>query len=401
MKEILVSQPTYVGHFSCTGAACRDHCCKRWEITLDKSTYRKYLKSEIPDIRKIAAEHIQVRKTSIENWARINFNDAGNCFYLDEANLCQIHKQLGHQALSNTCASYPRTTTAYKNEEIKSLNMSCPEAVRHILFNDEAMLISNAHTIKHHYNQAPSVNTERKLLHLFIANLMMQSQPKVEENLYAVVYFILLYQKLTGSMDEKLPLMEKGFTNIVTYLNSGELATSMLQIREMQTLELQLLLGLQEHMVSIRGLRGQAKLITYIDRLNKHLQGELTEEQLSQNLTLLKKAWNDIALPWLNERPHILRNFLQYRFYHGQFGMTEKTDLLKELYLIVVDYFLIKSLLSVVVLNNGHLTDDDLIDVVYSFSTFRQHDPSVNNKFAKYIDMCKRNDDLSVLNLLV
>ncbi|EDG2987799.1 hypothetical protein B6L66_09775 [Salmonella enterica subsp. enterica serovar Montevideo] len=35
MKEITVTEPAFVTRFSCSGSACRDHCCKGWKITLD------------------------------------------------------------------------------------------------------------------------------------------------------------------------------------------------------------------------------------------------------------------------------------------------------------------------------------------------------------------------------
>ncbi len=46
MKEITVTEPAFVTRFSCSGSACRDHCCKGWKITLDKTTVKKYLASK-------------------------------------------------------------------------------------------------------------------------------------------------------------------------------------------------------------------------------------------------------------------------------------------------------------------------------------------------------------------
>lgn len=40
MKEITVTEPAFVTRFSCSGSACRDHCCKGWKITLDKTTVK-------------------------------------------------------------------------------------------------------------------------------------------------------------------------------------------------------------------------------------------------------------------------------------------------------------------------------------------------------------------------
>ncbi|MDR3434436.1 MAG: hypothetical protein P4L95_21475 [Rouxiella aceris] len=66
-----------------------------------------------------------------------------------------------------------------------------------------------------------------------------------------------------------------------------------------------------------------------------------------------------------------------------------------------VDYFFIKSLLSATVLANGELTDNDIIDVMYCYSTFRQHELEAHQNFSDEIDLCKRGDDLSVVRLLV
>lgn len=78
MKELTVVQPIYVENFSCIGASCRDHCCKRWTITLDKNTYRKYAKSHNPDIKRIAVTNISVTRTSTANWAAIKLTEQGN-----------------------------------------------------------------------------------------------------------------------------------------------------------------------------------------------------------------------------------------------------------------------------------------------------------------------------------
>lgn len=401
MKEIQVSQPNYVTHFRCVGAACRDHCCQRWAISLDKTTYNKYLKSEIPDIRKIAEERIIVQKKSFSDWAKMSLDNEGNCFYLDEQRLCKIHKNLGPDALSNTCSDYPRTNQIYKNEEFKSLNMSCPEAVRKIIFADDALQIQNKNYIKDKYYEKPALDSEGRLINLFCKNLMLLPQATVEHNIYAIVYFILSAEKAQGSLDNKLETMEAAYLAITQQMQNGQLDISLQNINEMQTLELQLLVNLQKHMLNTKGLRGQHKLLSYMHKLNEFFPGGLSEQQLSSNLKQLKSAWNEVALPWFNQRPYILRNYIQYRLYHDQFGIKRTGSLLKDLYLIMADYFFIKSMLSATVLAKGVLSDDDIIDVMYSYSTFRQHEPTAQKNFSDEIDLCKRGDDLSVVRLLV
>lgn len=401
MKEILVSQPNYVTRFSCVGAACRDHCCQRWEISLDKTTYNKYIKSEIPNIRKIAQEHISVGKKSFQNWAKMFLDNQGNCFYLNEQRLCEIHKQLGPGALSNTCTTYPRVSKIYKKEEFKSLNISCPEAAKQVLFNLDALLSESSSHIKDSYYSQPAMDSEGRLINLFCANLMLVPQPQVEHNIYAIIYFILAAEKAQGSLDNKLQSMEAAYQAITLQMQDGQLAASLQNISEMQTLEMQLLSNLQKHMLTTQGLRGQATLLSYMHKLNAFFPQEASDQQLSSNLKQLKSAWQDIALPCLEQRPYVLRNFWQYRLYHDQFGFKRTGSLLKDLYLIMADYFFIKSLLSASVIEKGELIDDDIIDVMYSYSTFRQHQSTVQQRFSDEIDLCKRGDDLSLVRLLV
>lgn len=76
MKEITVTEPAFVTRFSCSGSACRDHCCKGWKITLDKTTVKKYLASKDTTIRTIAQDHIILLKKNNSHWGEIKLPSA-------------------------------------------------------------------------------------------------------------------------------------------------------------------------------------------------------------------------------------------------------------------------------------------------------------------------------------
>ncbi|HEE9972587.1 TPA: flagellin lysine-N-methylase, partial [Citrobacter braakii] len=134
MKEILITEPAFVAAFNCVGSDCRDHCCKEWEIAVDKPTVKKYLANKDMLIQTIAKDSIQLVKKDSLNWGKIIFSpESGNCPYFGDDKLCMVHKRLGGQALSKTCAIYPRSYRSYKNDIHQSLNISCPEVVRLLL----------------------------------------------------------------------------------------------------------------------------------------------------------------------------------------------------------------------------------------------------------------------------
>lgn len=401
MKEILVSQPEYVSDFSCIGAACEDHCCKQWDIMLDKNTYKKYLKSEIPGVKNIAVENIILTKKSHSNWAVVKLNEKGNCSYLESDNLCQIHRTMGPEALSKTCSTYPRHKVTYKKEVIESLSLSCPEAARKVLFNETALNINHRAITQPAFNNTADLDTEGKIVNLFSANLLMMPQVRIEHNLYALVCFLLYTEKLKGSLDSKFANMESVYTKLVQQMNGGEIAQSMENVFAEQRLELALINAIQQVIRYKPNIRGKATLLRYSEGLNQYFDVDSNEQEISQNLLHLKQGWDQIVLPWLDQRPYILRNYFQYRLYHDRFAIDQSLPVLKQLYLLVVDYFYMKSLLSAYVLTHGELTERVVIDVMYSYHAYRQHNKASTEYFIAEIDRVKRNDDLSVLQLLV
>ncbi|HGY3715534.1 TPA: hypothetical protein ACNVDX_001134 [Citrobacter gillenii] len=85
MQEITVTEPAFVTKFQCTGTQCRDHCCKSWNIHLDKATVNKYLSSKNEIIKNIAKENIILLKKDNAQWGMIKLADStGNCPYLTE-----------------------------------------------------------------------------------------------------------------------------------------------------------------------------------------------------------------------------------------------------------------------------------------------------------------------------
>lgn len=143
MKEITVTEPAFVTRFSCSGSACRDHCCKGWKITLDKTTVKKYLTSKDVTIREIAKNSIILLKKDPNNWGEIKLpSGTGICPYLDDDRLCKVQKTLGAKALSYTCTTFPRVFHTYKNEVRHSLSLACPEVTAHILNDADAVTLN-------------------------------------------------------------------------------------------------------------------------------------------------------------------------------------------------------------------------------------------------------------------
>lgn len=117
--------PDYYDQFHCIAQDCEDTCCAGWQIVIDKKSLKNY-------------RHIKGRfgnrLYNCINWQEGIFEqNHRKCAFLDENNLCDLYKELGSDALCQTCKRYPRHIEEYENIREITLSLSCPEACRIIL----------------------------------------------------------------------------------------------------------------------------------------------------------------------------------------------------------------------------------------------------------------------------
>jgi hypothetical protein len=69
----------------------------------------------------------------------VQFDERKVCPLMDDNKLCMIHREMGEEALSATCSTYPRLKTHYENETRHLMTLSCPEVARMVLFEENSM----------------------------------------------------------------------------------------------------------------------------------------------------------------------------------------------------------------------------------------------------------------------
>lgn len=138
----LVVQPDYYEKFHCIGGDCEDNCCcYAWRVDVDRATWQRYQACKSETLKPMLHDSIQMEPRadlrSAERFATIKFLPNRRCAFLGEDMLCAIHKELGAEALSNTCAEYPRTVNSFGSQYEYGLAVSCPEAARVALLHPE------------------------------------------------------------------------------------------------------------------------------------------------------------------------------------------------------------------------------------------------------------------------
>lgn len=399
MKTITVVEPLFVSTFNCIGSECRDHCCKNWDILLDKPSVNRYLKSSVIEIKNLASENIDVTRKSFANWGTMKLQPSGNCAFLDEERLCKIHGRLGADALSNTCSTYPRTSRIFKNEQQKTLSLSCPEATRQLLSSEDAMLFQQTIKIQAEASQARDIDHQKKLINLMCLNIVKLSGEKLDEAIYALATFMLAIDRVSPEEDWLIQI-ESHFSDVLSSLEKGNIRLQLSQIKPDHNLQWSLLLRLQTWFGGMENKRAFPTLNHYLNKLI-YIQAEGAKtNDISQSMIWLDNVWQNQVLPWLTERPWIMNNYFQYRIYEDFFPNDESRSPLMSLYLITAEWFLLKSLMAANVAMVGKIDEEDMVNIIYSYHSNTKHTANSARAFVAEINKSKINDDISLIYLL-
>ncbi|MDQ5905694.1 MAG: hypothetical protein QG590_175 [Pseudomonadota bacterium] len=135
--------PRYAADFHCTGSACEDTCCAGWKISIDELTLKAYRHVDQPHFvdrfKQFIKPIAKPDRGSSGDPARIELvPETRNCPFLEQ-DLCAIHRDLGEDFLSNTCATFPRRTRDIAGQVEYALDLSCPEAARSALLGEDAL----------------------------------------------------------------------------------------------------------------------------------------------------------------------------------------------------------------------------------------------------------------------
>lgn len=124
--------PDYFPEFQCIGSECKDNCCIGWEIDIDPKTYAYY--------QSVPGDFGDRLRRGIKNKGTPSFQmRKGRCVFLDQENLCTIHKTLGEDKLCQICRDHPRFLGIYGDITEIGLGIACEVAARLILENPKKM----------------------------------------------------------------------------------------------------------------------------------------------------------------------------------------------------------------------------------------------------------------------
>ena len=138
---MLVRVPDYYDNFKCLAGDCPHSCCEKWEVVIDEAHVCAYGEVSGPFGEKLRA----AMQADADGDICFPLN-GGRCPFLDEENLCEIHRKLGEAATSVTCQEHPRFTEDYGAFREVTLSASCPAAGALLLGSEEPLTFVETET---------------------------------------------------------------------------------------------------------------------------------------------------------------------------------------------------------------------------------------------------------------
>ena len=124
--------PNYYKKFQCIAGACRHSCCIGWDVYLDEETLLKYSAMDGE-----AGERIRAHLCEKEDGICFEMCENGKCPMLNERGLCDVILQKGEGFISEICREHPRFYSFFSSHAEVGLGLSCEEAARVILSQEE------------------------------------------------------------------------------------------------------------------------------------------------------------------------------------------------------------------------------------------------------------------------
>lgn len=386
MNNIKTLHPNYMSSFQCIGSECKNSCCSQWNIHVDKDTYKKYKNSNNPLFKNKCKELFYKKESNV----CIKLDKDGNCPFLDDENLCSIHKNLGHNYLSHVCKTYPRLYRSIDNIYEIDLSLSCEAAAKIILENKEGIHFKNE------YIETPSA----------LKNLEIDKENLIGKYFWPLrTLFIDILQYRVITLNERLLLM----TTIINILK--EIKTE----QEIESLiyNIQNSLDNQEYIDVMNNqqedkeslFEKQVYIVSLIKKkiLSSKVSGDNQNkpvDKLHLNYKLYKETYHTKYLDFINKNEHILENYLVSLFFSKNPTFSTIQELEEKYIKLIGSLALFKFTITSFLQDNDSITFEETYRIVSRLARYTNHGERVSNIIYEVFKENNNNPLLDTISII-
>lgn len=245
---------------------------------------------------------------------------------------------------------------------------------------------------------ADALSPRAQLLNQASFDILTLHPLSADIRLYALGILLSFAEKSPGESDETLTLLATLPEKMREHLQQGSLQAQFQKMPSVPALQRQLISGLADQEFNWALLPdSQRKLVLPLQISLLALQDDNSEALLQQQLSGL---WESTASASFDATPWMLENYLLYRLYHDVFPCHEHQSALERYLLLNADYFMLKSLFSLWVMDGSALSEDEIVALVAMFEQWR-HTPAAQDYYQQLLASPPGGALLSAFSLLV
>jgi len=412
----------FMSTFSCIGADCEDSCCSGWNVSVDKSTFKKLRNSSNSGVASAVRKHFKSSATpTSSSFASIKLDIHQQCPMLDAEKMCSIQSKLGHSYLPRTCADFPRYYFRLAEKNEVSGTLACPELARKCLLDTNAFDRVNIE-IPFTPNQQPpyrgGFNFDAKL-HVnpiqrnfeLIREVIIQTLKRKDYHLWQRLMVIgLLVSKLnsfheisdipgSATSQENDGAIALELQRTWEILGSSNLKDQLNELTNRPNdalIQQALLKELTAERLNFKGeFFGGVKFIAFLKCIGSAFQGiEYSESDPSGTAERFKLAANNWYKPFIDKNTHIVDNFVTNLVLNEFFPAASTKSLVRQWNEIMLRYAMVRFyLIGLAGKYKETFGNDQCVTLIYSFSREVLHSET-------FLDhMFKQLEDADLMNL--
>ncbi|MEQ8175990.1 MAG: flagellin lysine-N-methylase [Syntrophomonadaceae bacterium] len=377
-----VLMPHYLRSFACIGSRCEDSCCIGWGVGIDRRTYKKYKQVKDRDLKTDLEHYVARNRSQLDDgfYALIRLNSEASCPFLSEEKLCRIQAGIGEDYLSDVCTTYPRISNNVNGILEKSATLSCPEAARLALLNqnpmefdeiEEKINVRNIISREFDTRQFPQAYEAQEYfweLRIFTIQVLQNRDFNVGERLIVLgMFYQKLDQLIADNLTDQIPGLIASYNNM---LSSSILRSELDKIPAQVIIQMKLLKELTDERIQ-KGVNSQR----YLDYFRDCLIGLMyrLEDTIEERGERYRQAEKSYYRPFMNDHEYIIENYLVNHVFKSLFPFSDEHRIFNNYVLLVVHYALIKMhLIGMAGFNQG-LTEELTVDFIQCFVKVVEH----------------------------
>jgi lysine-N-methylase len=401
--QILPIQPRYGGAFHCIGGECEDSCCHGMSVLVDKKTYEKYQAFPQERLGSLVQKYVSINMTGASDslYARISPNSSNRCPFLSTESLCGVQKEYGSDHLSATCSTYPRALNRVENDLEISLYLSCPQAARQVLLDENATQkvgdTSTGHYRTDQFSRLATASSSSlykplgyfwEVRELVVAVIQDRGRPMWQRLFLLGMLSKRLDAVTSAERDGSVPEILGSYREIVA---TGALRDKMEKIPSQPAVQLDMVLRLIDQRI-----RSGSCGARFLECFKMFLEGigYSSDSTAESDVQHYVEAEARYCQPFFERQPHILENYLLNYIYRTLFPFGREASahhtpqsIFGEYILMLAQFTLIRALLiGMAGRYREEFCEDHVIRVVQSFSKAVEHNPNYLKEISRFME---------------